>query len=97
MSGFIRKTCFWHMGKQRCRSTIVFAVYIVLSLFLLNFKPLAIFCGCTTRLVSDLVGNPEDRFIHDTAQIVQDSYPGKFSKFKTLASANHIPQNKVEL
>ena len=26
------------------------------------FKPLAIFCGCTAWFVSDLVGNPEDRF-----------------------------------
>ena len=27
------------------------------------FRPLAIFCGCTARFVSDLVGNPEDRFL----------------------------------
>ena len=33
-----------------------------------NFKPLAIFCGCTARFVSDLVENPEDRFSHDEAQ-----------------------------
>ena len=35
-----------------------------------NFKPLAIFCGCTARFVSDLVGNPEDRFSHDAAHIL---------------------------
>ena len=29
--------------------------------------PLAIFCGCTDRFVSDLVGNPEDRFSHKEA------------------------------
>ena len=34
-----------------------------------NFKPLAIFCGCTARFVSDLVGNPENRFSHDEAHI----------------------------
>ena len=34
-----------------------------------NFKPLAIFCGCTAQFVSDLVGNPEDRFSHNEAQI----------------------------
>ena len=34
-----------------------------------NFKPLAIFCGCTVRFVSDLVGNPEDRFSQNEAQI----------------------------
>ena len=28
---------------------------------------LIIFCGGTTRLMSDLVGNPEDRFSHDAA------------------------------
>ena len=32
-------------------------------------KPLAIFCGCTARFVSDLVGNPEDRFSHNEAYI----------------------------
>ena len=34
-----------------------------------NFKPLAIFCGCTAWFVSDLVGNPEDRFSHNQAHI----------------------------
>ena len=34
-----------------------------------NFKPLAIFDGCTAWFVSDMVGNPEDRFSHDTAQL----------------------------
>ena len=27
-----------------------------------NFKFLAIFCDCTGRFVSDVVGNPEDQF-----------------------------------
>ena len=36
-----------------------------------NFKPLAIFCGCTARFVSDLVGNPKDWFSHNEAQITQ--------------------------
>ena len=30
-----------------------------------NFKPLAIFCSCTARFVSDLVGNPKDWFSHN--------------------------------
>ena len=34
------------------------------------FKPLAIFCDCTARFESDLVGNPEDRFSHNEAQII---------------------------
>ena len=32
-----------------------------------SFKSLSIFSGCTARFVSDLVGDPEDRFCHDTA------------------------------
>ena len=35
-----------------------------------NFKPLAIFRRCTARFVWDLVGNPEDRFSHNEAQMV---------------------------
>ena len=30
---------------------------------------LAIFCDCTARFVSDLVGNPEDRFSQNEAQM----------------------------
>ena len=33
-------------------------------------KRLAIFCGCAARFVSDLVGNPEDRFSHDAAYLM---------------------------
>ena len=32
-------------------------------------QPLAIFCGCTTRVVPDLVGKSEGRFCHDAAFI----------------------------
>ena len=34
-----------------------------------NFKPLTIFCDCTVRFVSDLVGNPKDRFSHNEGHI----------------------------
>ena len=34
-----------------------------------NFKILAFFCVCIGRFVSDLVGNPDDRFSHVAAQI----------------------------
>ena len=30
-------------------------------------KLLVIFCGCTAWFVSDLIGNPEDRFSHNEA------------------------------
>ena len=33
----------------------------------LGFLNLTIFCGCTARFVSDLVGNPKERFFHDAA------------------------------
>ena len=40
-----------------------------------NFKPLAIFCSCTVWFVSNMVGNPEDRFSHDEAHIAfEDGY-----------------------
>ena len=35
-----------------------------------NFKSLTIFCGCTARFVSDLVGNTEDRFSHNEAHLI---------------------------
>ena len=53
------KTCFLHIRKQWHRKAVRIR----------NFKPLATFCGCTARFVSDLVGNAEDRFSHDEAQI----------------------------
>ena len=50
-------------------NAFVFATRIVQYLHFLkpNFKPLAILCGCTARFVSDLVGNPEDRFSQNEA------------------------------
>ena len=35
-----------------------------------NFKPLAIFYDCVAQFVTDLVGNPEDRFSHNDAHII---------------------------
>ena len=49
-----------------------------------NFKPLAIFYGCTARFVWDLVGNPEDRFSHNEAQFICD---GDMISFLMLTSA----------
>ena len=39
-----------------------------------NFKHLDIFCGFTARFVSDLVRNPYDRFSHNEALIVGDTF-----------------------
>ena len=40
-----------------------------------SFHPQAIICGCAARFVPDLVGNPDDRFSHDAAHIVEDRQP----------------------
>ena len=45
-------------------SAFVFDTDSTISLLL---KTLAVFCGCTARFVSDLVGNHEDRFSHNEA------------------------------
>ena len=42
--------------------------FLLHTAYVQNFKPLDIFCGCTVRFVSDLVGNPEDRFSGDVNQ-----------------------------
>ena len=52
-------------------SAFVFATQYNPSTSLIqNFKLLAIFCGCTALFVSDLMENPEDRFLRDAAHIV---------------------------
>ena len=53
-------------------SAFFFATRIIRSLFFLNpkFQASSIFCGCTARFVSDLVGNPEDRFSHNEAHLM---------------------------
>ena len=51
-------------------SAFVFPTQIVPFLYFLNPKfPASIFCDCTTRFVSDLVGNFKDRFSHVAAHI----------------------------
>ena len=66
-------------------SAFVFATWIVQSSYILNFKPLAIYCDCTAPFVLDLVGNPEDRFSHNEAQIsIRNSiFDGKLSITET--------------
>ena len=38
----------------------------------INFKHPAIFCSCTARFVSDLVGNPEAMFSRDAVHLTID-------------------------
>ena len=65
---------FFAYGKTKTQ--IIFAVtaklisaFVFATRMVSIFKPLAILCGCTARFVSDLVGNPEDRFSHNEAQL----------------------------
>ena len=47
-----------HIQKEQC------------NIFLIpNFKPLAIFCGCTAQYESVVVCQPDDRFVHDAAHL----------------------------
>ena len=39
-----------------------------------EISSLAIFCGSAERFVSNLVGNPEDRFSHDVTHIIDSSF-----------------------
>ena len=41
------------------------------------FKHLAIFCDCTARFVSDLVGHPDDRFSRDAVHIKYEIFKQK--------------------
>ena len=58
--------------------------------YIRNFKPLAIFCGCTARFVSDLVGNPEDRFSHNEAHILIDPAETTAMRKGNLQSFNKL-------
>ena len=46
--------------------------------------PLDIFCNCTARFVSGLVGNPEDRFSHNDAQMVFAELDGRSREKNSL-------------
>ena len=61
---------------QQLIRVCIFATYTIHSStsFIQNFKSLSIFCDCTVRFMSDLVGNTEDRFSRDTAQMIMMKY-----------------------
>ena len=40
------------------------------TFYIRNFKPLAVFSGCTAQFVSDIARNPEDRFSRDVGQLL---------------------------
>ena len=57
-------------GNRAADQRLCFCYNLIVQLILQNFKPLATFCGCTAWLMSDLVGNPEDRFSLDKAHFI---------------------------
>ena len=58
-----------------------------------NFKPLAIFCGCTALFVSDLVENPEEMLL----QIAVFRHPSYVRKDFQKLLAVHSRRNKVRI
>ena len=47
------------------------------------------FCCCTARFVSDLVGNPEDRFSHNEAQLYEQT------SFKIYTDYKYLPAESL--
>ena len=75
MSHVMRKPDFClckNKGAYQLCSYFVFATWIVQFLFFLNpkFQASSNLCRCTGRFVSDLIGNPKDRFSHIAAHII---------------------------
>ena len=52
--------------------------------------PLDTFCGRTAWFVSDLVGNPEDRFSHIEAHILNCLEQSSFGKVKPFLASQNI-------
>ena len=68
------------MQKQRRRSAVQYSLhgkYNSSSTFIQKFKLPVFFCDCTGRLLSDLVGNSEDRFSRVAAQIIRKHKSGR--------------------
>ena len=101
----MRKPVFAICKQQRCRSACTSAQYdqhhcyslpkyYTSSFYVRNFKPLASFCGCAGQIESYPVANPEDRFSHDEAHILQDlpsvlfSFP---SSYRSSQSSAPVP------
>ena len=60
-------------GNGEADQCLCFATRIVPFLYFINPKFQAsshLLCDCTAQFVSDLVGNPEDQFSHNEAQIM---------------------------
>ena len=60
-------------GKQEADQRLCFR-YTDSTIPLLPNSEISSLCGCTDQFVSDLVGNPEDQFSHDTAHIFNEQH-----------------------
>ena len=56
-------------GNREADQRLCFRYIDPSTLLIRNYKPLAIFCSCTARYLSDLVVNPDDRFSQNEAHI----------------------------
>ena len=66
----IRKPAFCHCGNKGADQPRMDTVRYIDSTIHLLPKAVTIFCGITARFMSDLVGNPKDRFSHVAAQLI---------------------------
>ena len=77
----LEKTCFLHICVNKgtdqlcsyCTADQCLCFHYIDSAIPLPFSQLAILCCCTVRFVSDLVGNPKDRFCPDTTHNICSS------------------------
>ena len=58
------------------------------SVLIQNFSPLANFCGLIALFVSNLVGDCEDRFYHDTVHVYKNICCYNIHFFLTTACLN---------
>ena len=69
---FLRKSAFYTYIRENKGASSLFSLHRQnhpSASYIQNFKPLTIFCGCTARLVFDLVENHRVRVSCDLAQI----------------------------
>ena len=72
------KTCFLHMQKQRCRSASLFFPYIASTISHLSKSEISSLYPSSVAVqplfMSELFGNPEDRFSRDVALYYTQNY-----------------------
>ena len=67
------------------------------SSYIRNFKLLACFCDCTGQFVSDLVGNPEDRFSRVEAQMIHMAHEQVVRSLKSCVKFDSLMCDEAAL